>query len=129
MTTETSRLYVAKKGPTLADLMLARGAQLPTVAPRAAEQAVPAAEVITEAEQVTAEAAEDVTTCTHAACLNALHDECECACGGIGHGAATQVRAAAARAKAQARFDRAGGAMEYLRRAGGLAADIDEQPW
>lgn len=114
-TTWTETDALAPKGPSLAALMLARGAQL----------AGPAAAVAEQTEDVAAEV--EVATCTHAACLNAAHDECECACGGIGHGAATQVRATATRAKTQASIDARGGIMAVLGRVGGLAPA--DEPW
>ncbi len=43
---------LAPKGPSLAQLMLARGAQLHPVARRTVEQAVTAAEVVAEAEAI-----------------------------------------------------------------------------
>lgn len=106
---ESNAILASRKGPTLADLMLARGAQLPAVAPRTAEQVVTTAEVVEEAETVTAEAAQDVAVievgpvpadapCSHPSCAHANpNTPCWCTfCIGAGHGWITAQRGQAA---------------------------------
>lgn len=100
-------------GPSLADLMLARGAQLPTVAPRTVEQAVTKA-AQAQPEDETIDIPADVTIpadapCTHASCLWAAGDICVCYhCVGAGHGFMTKLVAEQARARTAVRIEKRG---------------------
>lgn len=87
MQNETDRLLAAKTAPTLADLMLARGAQL--AGPSAAVAQTPAP-VLTVVED---EAADD---CASGSCQLARPGGiCDCACGGAQHGARSTLAPAA----------------------------------
>jgi hypothetical protein len=92
---------LAPAGPSLAQLMLARGAQLPQPTPATAEQAVTAAELVAEAEQIAAEAA---CACASGSCRNAhWHTVCRCTCGGHAHGETSRLAYETSLAKAAAR--------------------------
>lgn len=87
---------LAPKGLSLAELMLARGAELAPVATRTVEQ------VVTKAEQAPAQrhltVVEDVATddCASGSCqLARPGGDCDCACGGSQHGARSTLAPAA----------------------------------
>ena len=117
----------AAAGPSLAEMMLARGAQLPTVALRTVEQAVTKAERVQQAEDA---AVTETAECTNHACAHAAPGSpCDCwTCFGAGHGWIIARAQDAARATAQARIDRSGGIENVLRTARAIAPADDPTP-
>lgn len=131
---ETDALYAARKGQSLAEMMLANGAELPRVAPRTVEQIVTNAETaeqveedvpVVEVGEVPADA-----PCSHPSCAHASpYTPCRCYhCYGAGHGFITARRQEAARAKAAERTARVyGDAFGSLATGGGIYTP-DEVP-